>query len=343
VLPAVDVIVPCYNYGHYLQACVRSLLSQRAVDVRVLVIDDCSTDESAAVGTALARADARVTFRRHAHNQGHIQTYNEGLDWVRAPYLLLISADDLLVPGALARAAAVMDANPAVTMVHGRQIAFVDDPPAAEERSGTPNVSIVDGPRFIEQVCTLGENPVATPTVVARTAIQRRVGGYAPELPHTADLEMWLRFAACGAIAAVEAFQAYKREHASNMQHAYVRRAAGDLLERQAALTMFFERAECAIPDRGALRRRASTALAWSAFWRAATLFEAGDTAAARDLVEAAVMLDPSIRRTHEWRKMLVKRRLGPLATRWVAPVRAAIAGWRDHLKARRLPGRAAS
>jgi cellulose synthase/poly-beta-1,6-N-acetylglucosamine synthase-like glycosyltransferase len=50
----VDVIVPCYNYGDLLDACVASVLSQQEVDTRVLIMDDASTDETPEVGRRLA-------------------------------------------------------------------------------------------------------------------------------------------------------------------------------------------------------------------------------------------------------------------------------------------------
>ena len=65
-MPAVDVVVPCYNYGRYLKSCVGSLLSQEGVDVRVLIIDDTSTDDSPQIGAAIAASDPRVEFRHHA-------------------------------------------------------------------------------------------------------------------------------------------------------------------------------------------------------------------------------------------------------------------------------------
>ena len=103
-MASVDVVIPCYNYGHFLRSCVGSVLSQAGVEVRALVIDDQSSDSSQAVGEELAAADPRVHFRRHAVNRGHIATYNEGLlEWASADYCLLLSADDLLVPGARAR------------------------------------------------------------------------------------------------------------------------------------------------------------------------------------------------------------------------------------------------
>ena len=99
-MTGVDVVVPCYNYARYLDWCVGTLLSQADVDVRVLIIDDASEDDTPSVGERLASADPRVEFRRHEKNAGHIATFNEGLlGWASAPYSLLISADDGLAPG----------------------------------------------------------------------------------------------------------------------------------------------------------------------------------------------------------------------------------------------------
>ena len=114
-MPTVSVVIPCYCYGRFLRDSVGSALNQDGVDVRVLIIDDASPDDSWDVAEALAAEDDRVEVRRHRVNQGHIATYNEGLlEWAEGDYSVLISADDLLTPGALARATSVLDARPNV-------------------------------------------------------------------------------------------------------------------------------------------------------------------------------------------------------------------------------------
>ena len=97
----VDIIVPCYNYGRFLERCVRSVLDQSVRDLRVLIIDDASSDEFMSVAKKLAENDPRVSIIAHPQNRGHIATYNEGLlDWATSDYSLLLSADDVLTPGA---------------------------------------------------------------------------------------------------------------------------------------------------------------------------------------------------------------------------------------------------
>src|SRR3954454_20204410 len=77
--PEVTVVVPCYNYGRYLEDSVGSVLSQSEVEVRVVIIDDASPDGSADVAKRIAERDSRVSLICHETNAGHIATYNEGL------------------------------------------------------------------------------------------------------------------------------------------------------------------------------------------------------------------------------------------------------------------------
>jgi glycosyltransferase involved in cell wall biosynthesis len=307
--PRVDVIVPCYNYGRYLRRCVESLLTQDYVDVRVLVIDDGSTDDSRDVAVQLARADSRIEFWRHDTNRGHIATYNEGLGWVSGDYVLLISADDGLTPGALDRAVAVFAAHPEVGLVCGPQRAFTDEwPEIAAPPTWTARVQ--QGGTFIDGACAVAHNPVATPTAIVRASVHTAVGGYNPALPHTADLELWLRIAARSSVAHVEAVQAVKRSHSRNMQYAYTSAAGVDIAERRAAFESFFHICPAAAT---AQRRSAMLAAAGrAAFWAAHHLFERGDTAACDRLLDLAVDCSSEITTTPEWGRMRWKRRLGP-------------------------------
>ena len=225
-MSSVDVIVPCYRYGHLLRECVESVLTQSLKDVRVLILDDASPDNAHEVGAELAREDLRVTLVRHQVNKGHIATYNEGIDWVSADYMLLLSADDYLLPGALERAATLLDAHSEVGFVFGRAVELNADGTRTETepvagKAGTSPALVLTGIQFIE--LTGPRNIVPTPTAVVRTALQKRVGGYCIELPHAGDMEMWLRLAANASVGILEALQAVYRRHAVNMSHAYYR------------------------------------------------------------------------------------------------------------------------
>ena len=74
--PRVSYLIASYNYGRYVAQTIESLLAQTFQDLEVIVIDDCSPDNSRDVLQQFAN-DPRVRLVFHATNQGNIRTYNE--------------------------------------------------------------------------------------------------------------------------------------------------------------------------------------------------------------------------------------------------------------------------
>lgn len=312
--PSVDVIVPCYCYGRFLRQCVESVLTQSHSSLRVLIIEDASTDNSSDIAYRLAQEDKRVAVRKHSENKGHIATYNEGLAWSAGEYLLLLSADDYLLPGALRRAVHVLEAHPNVGMVMGKAIELLDGdelPKISEDAASDarPDYTILSGPEFIEfSGC---RNRVPTPTAVVRTTLQRQLGGYRPELPHTGDMEMWLRFAAHASIGVLDAHQAVYRRHHSNMSASYTKDFwLPDLEQRKAALDLFFENCGCLFPDRQ-IRARMLRLLSLDAISRASAAFNEGKLNTSEDIEAFAVKVCPGIKRSWRWVKLACKRFVG--------------------------------
>ncbi len=315
-MATIDVIVPCYNYGPFLRECVESVLTQSFQAVRVLIIDDASTDATPMIAQGLALEDPRVSFIRHAENRGHIATYNEGIAWASADYMLLLSADDFLLPGSLTRAAALMDAHPAVGFVFGRclQLYPGDPRPALPKEHGRHAWRILDGLEFI--ALNGARNDVATATAVVRTSLQKQLGGYSPDLPHAGDMEMWLRFALHGPVGYIETEQAAYRRHEQNMSQA-INGQLPDLQQRKAAL----DRALRSLPQ----RRLEGTFLyddllksfANDAVSLASEAFNRGNAAECKRILAFAVAMWPDIRDARQWRRVAWKQRFGP--TLWSA------------------------
>lgn len=269
--PSVSVFVPCYGYGHLLPTSVGSVLSQGDVDVRVLVIDDASTDDSAEVAEALAAADARVEVLRHRHNKGHLATYNEGIEWADGDYTVLLSADDLLTPGALGRSTALLEAHPGVAFAYGFSRYLDDGAPAPRRlRLDHPRWHVVPGREWAARRCRAANNVISSPEVVVRTSAQKAVGGYSDRLPHSGDLEMWLRLASVGDVGLVRGVdQALYRRHRTSMSRTEYADPLQDLLQRQAAFTHHFATTAAADPDRPLREAQVGRALAGEALWRA--------------------------------------------------------------------------
>jgi glycosyltransferase involved in cell wall biosynthesis len=304
--PAVTVVIPCYNYGHYLPIAVGSVLEQPGVDVRVIVIDDASSDGSSAVARELASADDRVRAIVHETNRGHIATYNEGLRQAETAYVALLSADDALPAGSLARATALLEANPSVGLVYGHPITFTDDlpPTSTSVRSWT----VWSGEEWIERRCRTGRNCIVNPEVLMRTSVQHAIGGYDPELPHSGDFEMWLRAASVSDIGRVNgSTQGLYRIHASSMQRTTYAGHAIDLEGRLDAFEKLLIGPQAQVANGEALLATAKRALALLALGHARSAYahgRAGDEPV-DEYLAFAVRMWPSLPGSRKWRAMM--------------------------------------
>jgi glycosyltransferase involved in cell wall biosynthesis len=296
-MATIDIIVPCYRYGHFLRQCVESVVAQSFQDFRVLIIDDASPDATSDVAAQAARDDSRVLFVRHATNRGHIITYNEGIAWASADYLLLLSADDYLLPCALAHAVRFMDRHDEVGFVHGACLSCGSEPlPNPPPVEGPVEWQVMSGMEFLKAVCTSTLNPVATPTAIVRTALQKQLGGYRCELVHSGDLEMWMRFAARAAVARTGTPLAVRRVHGANMSRDFHSSIIQDYVQRKAAFDLFFENVADKLPRKGRLQRRANRALAEQMFWTGIGQGCRGNRDTSWQLLGLAVEICPDLR-----------------------------------------------
>lgn len=111
VADAISIIVPCYNDGEYLRRSIPSAAEQLGVDDEIVIIDDGSTDDTAAIVTELkSRLQKNIVYYRQ-ENQGVSGARNTGIGTSRNPYLLFLDADDELLPDALASFRKCFDAT----------------------------------------------------------------------------------------------------------------------------------------------------------------------------------------------------------------------------------------
>jgi len=300
--PHVTVLVPCYNYGHFLSGAVESIVSQPGVQTSVHIIDDASVDDSFDVARSLSRLYSNVRATRNAVNLGHIATYNSGLVQVESDYVVLLSADDLLAPGSLARATNLMEAHPNVGLVYGHPQSFEIVP--SKTQAPLLHWSIWPGRTWIRAQFRRGLSIIYSPEAVVRTKVQHRAGYYRPDLPHSGDLEMWLRLASLCDVGRVNGpDQAYRRVHPSSMMNGRFKGVLVDLRERQRAYEAYLEGSRLGPKERAGLtatmRRRLSTeALGWAIDDLAAT-----DDEEQSDAARFARQVNPDYERLPAWRE----------------------------------------
>jgi glycosyltransferase involved in cell wall biosynthesis len=94
----VSVIIPCYNAARFLSAAVESVLAQGLIGTEVLIIDDCSTDDSVAVAESLAAKHPLVRAIRQPVNAGPAAARNRGLRFATGQFVCFLDADDTYAP-----------------------------------------------------------------------------------------------------------------------------------------------------------------------------------------------------------------------------------------------------
>jgi len=195
-MPAVSVLLPCYNVAGTLSEALDSLVSQTFADFEVIAVDDGSSDTTAAILEEWASRDSRFRLLSQPHG-GIIPALNAGLAVCRVPYVARMDADDRCQPERLARQIAFLEAHPEVAVVG----CLVRGYPPGQVRQGfclylewlNSLVSDADIRREI-----FVESPLAHPSVVFRREWVEQVGGY-QEHGWPEDYDLWLRLYLAGA------------------------------------------------------------------------------------------------------------------------------------------------
>lgn len=344
--PSVTVLIPCFNYARFLGQCLTSVLTQTGVHVRALVIDDASTDHSAVVAREFSKTDGRVELLPLTKNIGMIPAVNLGLREVKSDYLVKLDADDLLTPGSLERSVTLLEhypnvgfvygrphlftgKDPHVGTVYGRPSQFTGEPPQsghleglrATLRSGVawlatrglPDTTIWSGKTWLTHRFRRANNCICQPEAVIRRSALKAVGEYNAALPHTSDLEMWLRLALVSDVGRINRVsQGYYRLHPDSMQRTVNAGVLKDFGGRRDAFLSVLSSLNDRNPERITLDQIVRRELAVQVLdYACATSNKHGDiSASAHELMQFAASTFPAASTLPQW-KVLERRRQG--------------------------------
>jgi glycosyltransferase involved in cell wall biosynthesis len=221
--PTVSVVIPCFNQARYLPAAVASVRAQAYAPVECLVVDDGSTDDTAAVASRLG-----VALIRQA-NAGVSAARNAGLAATRSDFVVFLDADDELLPAAIADEVDALHAQPDAAAVVGRC-----QPIDAEGRAVACEYHDVDAGNLYRE--WLPRNFVWTPgaAMFARPALEA-AGGFPIDRGPAADYAVYLRLARTGRIVVLPQPLVRYRQHDASMSRdpALMLRATIGVLRRE--------------------------------------------------------------------------------------------------------------
>lgn len=193
--PRVSVLLPAFNGLTTLPQAVASIRTQTFTDWELLVVDDGSTDGTADWLRAQAGREPRMKLISQPH-AGIVAALNHGLAGARGEFIARMDADDESPPNRLAEQVALLDARAELGVI-GSLVEFASD--RAASAGYALHVDWLNSVVTPEQIALnrFVESPFAHPSVMFRTALITRHGGYrAGDFPE--DYELWLRWLEAG-------------------------------------------------------------------------------------------------------------------------------------------------
>lgn len=208
VRPKVSVIIPTYNRGKFLGAAIHSVLAQTFSDFEIIVVDDGSTDDSAAIIKEIH--DDRLIYI-YQDNQGRSNARNFALNLARGSYITFLDSDDLYLPSKLELQVSYLDSHPNVGMIYTSALCINEggDPLPHKYEASVSGYIYNDIAFFTPVTITL-------PTVMARREVFDVVGGFDEQMHRFEDTDMWRRISKSYYIGAIREYTCELRTHDDN-------------------------------------------------------------------------------------------------------------------------------
>lgn len=186
--PKVSVVMPCYNLARYLPGAIESVLKQSLKDWELVIVDDCSPDETPSVAAEYTAKDKRVRYIRNPENLYLAGALNAGIAAARGRYILPLDADNLLSNVALEVLAEQLDNRRDIDIAYGR-VQFVTDDLLPDKSISEDGISPWP-PQFDFHQQIQHRNQIPS-TCMFRRRVWERTGGYRTRWKTAEDAAFW--------------------------------------------------------------------------------------------------------------------------------------------------------
>ena len=185
--PRVSILMPVYNVAPYLREAMDSILTQTFQDFELIVLDDCSPDNSSEILDTYT--DERIVRYRGEKNMGLSNVLNVGMAMARGELIARMDSDDISTPERLATQVAYLDAHPEVDLCSCGMELF-----GAKQETWVREANVED-----VKITALFHSPILHASSVWRRASFERMGlRFLQEMVPAEDYDMWTRAMAAG-------------------------------------------------------------------------------------------------------------------------------------------------
>ena len=221
----ITVCIATYNGSKFIQKTIRSVLNQEDSDFEIIIIDDCSTDETVDLIQSEFGHDSRVQVLSNSSNIGFCKNVNKGLAIAKGEYFLVLGQDDLLEKNHFRDIIKCFSDDTALVFC---DFDLIDDNGVVFDKKDHCQHRDMISKDFYK--C----NAIPSCGLIMRTETLRTAGGY-PELkdfPHYGEYHTWIRMAELGLIRYCGTVRAQYRRHSSNMTNDFEKKDVKIKLEK---------------------------------------------------------------------------------------------------------------
>ncbi len=190
--PCVSVVLPTYNGARWLTQSITSVIEQTMTDWELIIVNDCSTDDTAQIAATFAQRDPRITLINNSENKKLPASLNVGFNAARGKYLTWTSDDNFFLPDALAKMTEYLDKHPDADMV-SMDMDYIDENDKFIYRHSDKYCGN-RVPQYLLFGCNIGG------AFMYRAAIAQRIGQYDTNTFCAEDYDYWCRIALAGNI-----------------------------------------------------------------------------------------------------------------------------------------------
>ena len=211
----VSVCIPAYNSSRYIAETIESVLNQTYSNIEVVVVDDCSKDNTVEIVNNIK--DSRVRLICNEKNLGMTGNWNKCISESKGKYVKLLPGDDFIYKDCIERSLNVLKKHKEVSLVVVGSHLVDDDDKVIGKYAHWPSEGIIKGERIAKKSVMLNNffgNPVCA---LFRREDFEKTGCFDPDIPYILDFDLWLSLSAIGNVAVIkEKLSAFRVRKDSN-------------------------------------------------------------------------------------------------------------------------------
>ncbi|TXH31566.1 MAG: glycosyltransferase family 2 protein [Burkholderiaceae bacterium] len=196
--PTLSILIPTYNYGHYIEKAIHSVLKQDFQDFELIISNNCSEDDTQDRVARIADQDNRIKLYKQPYNLGMVGNWNWCLNAARGEFILFLFADDYLLTNHTLSSliSPLSSANGLSMCAAGRMIVSASEKPLHKARD-LEEGGVIKGSTVIRRCLVENGNLIGEPSAVMfRRKYANR--GFRSDYRQLVDLEMWFHLAEQG-------------------------------------------------------------------------------------------------------------------------------------------------